>query len=394
MATNYPTFQSDPTLNSVTASAGISSSLGVFSNNIGIGTNTPEQKLHVVGNVILGDTFNSTNGYPASDLIIHAGTASNALGQSNAISIFREQTGPSWPQIATFALGRYDAALSPAPATRLDINLKNSSDATDVADVTVMTLNSAGNVGIGTTGSLYKLDVSGTGRFSSNVEITGTLKGITQLTASTGISSSLGLFSILTGSAISSSGVTSLLGSFTSLTASNITSSGNMTLGGNIVLSNAGGITFGTTAGGGGTSVSTTLSDYEYGTWTPILSSSTNNNIVSSSQSGYYVKIGKHVTVGARYSIQSTGSTSAGNVNITNFPFSNVTTAPSLEYGNSCGYYSGFSGISTGIPIVVLGSNSTVAQFRYAGNNSTTLMQVTNLTTLTDFSFTVSYLTN
>jgi hypothetical protein len=129
--------------------------------NVGIGTTSPLEKLHVVGNAILGETFNSATGYPASDLVIHAGASSNTLGQASAISIFREQTGPSWPQIATFTLGRFDAGLSPAPATRLDIDLKNSSDATDVADVTVMSLNSFGKVGIGLTNPAKELSVKG-----------------------------------------------------------------------------------------------------------------------------------------------------------------------------------------------------------------------------------------
>lgn len=129
--------------------------------NVGIGTTSPLEKLHVVGNAILGETFNSATGYPASDLVIHAGASSNTLGQASAISIFREQSGLSWPQIATFTLGRFDAGLSPAPATRLDIDLKNSSDATDVADVTVMSLNSFGKVGIGLTNPAKELSVKG-----------------------------------------------------------------------------------------------------------------------------------------------------------------------------------------------------------------------------------------
>lgn len=50
MATNYPTFQSNPTLNSVSASLGISGTLGLFS-TVGIGTNSPAYKLDVGGTV-------------------------------------------------------------------------------------------------------------------------------------------------------------------------------------------------------------------------------------------------------------------------------------------------------------------------------------------------------
>jgi hypothetical protein len=129
--------------------------------SVGIGTAIPREKLHILGNSIIGADFDAVNGYPSSDLIIHAGDASIALGQENAISIFRQQTGASWSQIATLSLGRYEVAGS-SPRTRLDFNLKHNADATDTAEVTVMTLNSNRNVGINTTSPNNRLDVRST----------------------------------------------------------------------------------------------------------------------------------------------------------------------------------------------------------------------------------------
>ena len=60
--------------------------------------------------------------------------------------------GVSWPQVASFGVGRYIApALDTAPYTRLDINLKDLENAAEAAETTVMTLQSNGNVGIGVT---------------------------------------------------------------------------------------------------------------------------------------------------------------------------------------------------------------------------------------------------
>ena len=130
--------------------------------NVGIGNDTPSEKLHVVGNVIFGNTFNTANGYPISDVILHAGDATASLGQINALSIFRQQSADSWPQIATLALGRYEVASS-NPRTRLDFNLKHTADGTDTAEVTVMTLNSNGRMGIGETNPSSPLHVVGNG---------------------------------------------------------------------------------------------------------------------------------------------------------------------------------------------------------------------------------------
>ena len=134
----------------------------LLNGNIGIGNDTPSEKLHVVGNAIFGNTFNTANGYPISDVILHAGDATASLGQIDALSIFRQQSADSWPQIATMAIGRYELA-STNPRTRLDFNLKHTADGTDTAEVTVMTLNSNGRMGIGETNPSSPLHVVGNG---------------------------------------------------------------------------------------------------------------------------------------------------------------------------------------------------------------------------------------
>jgi hypothetical protein len=130
--------------------------------NIGIGNDTPSEKIHVVGNAIFGTTFNTVNGYPNADVIIHAGDATASLGQINALTMFRQQSTDSWPQIATFTLGRYEVA-GTSPRTRLDFNLKHTADGTDTAEVTAMTLNSNGRLGIGETNPSSPLHVVGNG---------------------------------------------------------------------------------------------------------------------------------------------------------------------------------------------------------------------------------------
>lgn len=118
---------------------------------VGIGISTPDSLLHVNGITILGGD-DSGLGYSDAKVICTDGpTAVATLGQTPILSLLRGQTGSSWAQLATMTLGRWTTTSAPAPQTRLDFNLKNDSTATDVADVTVMTLQSNGYVGIGTT---------------------------------------------------------------------------------------------------------------------------------------------------------------------------------------------------------------------------------------------------
>jgi hypothetical protein len=66
------------------------------------------------------------------------------------LNIFRNQaSGISFPEAASFAIGRYQTAGGTAPSTELDIDLKSTSATDHIANVTVESLNSNGNVGVG-----------------------------------------------------------------------------------------------------------------------------------------------------------------------------------------------------------------------------------------------------
>jgi len=205
MSIQYPTFQSNPSVNSLTASAGISSSLGLFtsltgsntyvSGNIGIGTTSPIKALHL----------SASSGDPMM--------VENSL-QNNFNRIIYKKPSRMW------SLGQ------------------DSGDGFALADETApgyrLYISSSGDIGIGTTIPAAKLDVQGTGRFTSNVEITGTLKGITELTASViSASSYLGISAgenaIYVGNKIISG---SLLVSSSISTLQSITSSGPVLLDG------------------------------------------------------------------------------------------------------------------------------------------------------------------
>lgn len=96
-------------------------------------------------------------------------------------------------------------------------------------------------------------------------------------------------------------------------------SSGDMTItNGNLVLGTSGkGIDFSATSSGSGTMTSELLSDYEEGTWTPVLNNSGAG--AYSLQLGSYVKVGKSVTcVGV---IVKNSGTVTATVNISGLPF-------------------------------------------------------------------------
>lgn len=116
---------------------------------------------------------------------------------------------------------------------------------------------------------------------------------------------------------------------------------------GNLVIGTAGkGIDFSVTSSGSGTMTSELFSDYEEGTWTPVLSDGTNNATMSG-LSGHYTKIGNTVFLRAYIYTTSLGSVS-GNLRITGLPFAvasgtNKFSAAAIGFGDSLAISAGQS---------------------------------------------------
>jgi hypothetical protein len=77
------------------------------------------------------------------------------------LTLTREGSATVWREGASFALGRWQTGGGSNPFSRLDINLKSVTDNSSLPNVTVMTLQDNGNVGIGTTTPGSKLHVYG-----------------------------------------------------------------------------------------------------------------------------------------------------------------------------------------------------------------------------------------
>lgn len=90
---------------------------------------------------------------------------------------------------------------------------------------------------------------------------------------------------------------------------------------GNLVIGTSGkGIDFSATANSSGTMSSELLADYEEGTWTATLTGSTANPTTPVTTTGVYTKVGRQVTVQARfYNVNTTGAT--GDAIITGLPY-------------------------------------------------------------------------
>lgn len=96
------------------------------------------------------------------------------------------------------------------------------------------------------------------------------------------------------------------------------TFSGNVTLSdGNLIVSNGKGIDFSATPG---TGTSELFSDYEEGTWTPTVTPATGAFTTVTAGTCTYTKIGRIVTVNARFTLTDSG-TGAGAMTINGLPF-------------------------------------------------------------------------
>lgn len=99
-----------------------------------------------------GGSLGIHNSSPQTFLDVAGSIATGSVGVEDEFYLTRPvNAGVSFPQMAGFSLGRYTAPTSFSPNSRLDIKLKDDSTSTLVPNITVMTLQSNGIVGVGTT---------------------------------------------------------------------------------------------------------------------------------------------------------------------------------------------------------------------------------------------------
>ena len=139
----------------------------------------------------------------------------------------------------------------------------------------------------------------------------------------------------------------------------NIKLSNNISVGGATPTTSGAGITFPTTQSA--SSDAKTLDDYEEGTWTPALSTTT-GSISFASPSGTYTKIGRLVYVRGSFGGAVTSSTPTGDLKLTNLPF--TVGSPELAAGSTTPY--NFTAGAYSINLETLGGTTTAYIFNFA----------------------------
>lgn len=123
-------------------------------------------------------TQSGTNGTGGLTQVVGTLATTSATVENDFQIIRKINNGNSFPEVATFALGRYQSGGGTAPFSRLDINLKAAASATLLGDTNVMTLQSNGSVGFGTTSPFSKISIH-----ANNLETNTTLFAIGSSTA-------------------------------------------------------------------------------------------------------------------------------------------------------------------------------------------------------------------
>jgi hypothetical protein len=134
-----------------------------------------------------------------------------------------------------------------------------------------------------------------------------------------------------------------------------------------------------------------TLDDYEEGTWTPVIGGSGGQSGQSySGQNGYYVKIGRQVTVTFRVVLSNKG-TITGEAGIKNLPFTADTT---ISYGTGASFFEALATSWSSIFFVVNGNTTfaSVDGLKTAGTTSTRAT-TSDIGNLTQFNGSFTYLT-
>jgi|688.fasta_scaffold12166_10 hypothetical protein len=146
------------------------------SGNIGIGTGTPNYPLDVSGSARVNGSFVfATDGSGGNGLSFTRNSSNNwTWGTSGIGNIMLIQGNlVTLPQVVIANNGLYVTPGDNATTSGLTITSGSYPAATLLRVGTSTLVVTGSNVGIGTTTPVYSLDVSGTGRFSGNVQITG-----------------------------------------------------------------------------------------------------------------------------------------------------------------------------------------------------------------------------
>jgi len=260
--------------------------------NVGIGTSSPSEVLHIKGN----QRISAPTGTSVSAVLDLYGNNSNTYGGSNVVRSRIESltAGDAFGSILKFYTNDSSNALQER-----------------------MTITSAGNVGIGTSSPDGKLDVASAGNLVSTGAFTNPHLALT-LTGSPVDNDSFVGITYATSDAANygwSMGAKRETGGNGYL---DIRQHFNSATGTQIARFTGNGLCFGSD-----TAAANALDDYEEGTWTPVISDGTNNATMTDTYNeGKYVKVGKMVHLSAYVLTDSLGSVT-GNIIITGLPFTN-----------------------------------------------------------------------
>jgi hypothetical protein len=316
--------------------------------NVGFGTSSPNGRLEVVGST--GASFNGWFRTGDATAANNAGggfyNTSSATATSRSAIMVLDADGANISGGDYFFIqkngnsGTVDLLQYSNAAMRFGTNYTNRATYD-------MTLDSSGNLGIGTSSPVSKLDVAETvtiKRITSgntmdlnfyNGSGVGTAGNVARVRADgDGVSNDYGALVFFTGQ-INSSPITEQVRIDS---VGNVKLQKNISVGGATPTTSGTGITFPATQSA--SSDANTLDDYEEGTWTPVLGGDGGGTAMTySTQIGKYTKIGNVVTADA-YVLLSARGTITGNVVITGLPFTgnaNYNSSVTWGYWNSLG---------------------------------------------------------